>query len=129
MMKKLTLALAAGVALASPASAKSRPAPEPVIGQEAKIPFVNFRGIRSFHAEDDDVVYLQDYRRRWYRAELNGPCHGLNWAMRVAVDARGSSTFDRYGVLLVGDERCMLSSLTHSGPPPRKASKRERRTR
>ena len=127
MMKMIAIALAAGAALASPVAAKSPPAPEPVIGQEAKIPFVNVRGIRSFHAEDDVVVYLQDYRRRWYRAELNGPCLGLPWAMRVAVDARGSSTFDRYGVLLVGDERCMLSSLTHSGPPPRKASKRTRR--
>jgi len=127
MMHKILIAFAAAAALAAPAAAKRPPAPEPVIGQEARIPFVNVRGIHSFHAEDDDIVYLQDYRRRWYRAELNGPCYGLPWAMQVAVDSRGSSTFDRDGVLLVGDERCMLSSLTHSGPPPRKASKRTRR--
>jgi len=127
MMKTIAIALAAGLAIAAPAAARRPPAPEPVIGQEARIPFVNVRGIHSFHADDEDVVYLQDYRRRWYRAELNGPCFGLPWAMRVGVDTRGSSSFDRDSVLLVGDERCLLSSLTYSGPPPRRASKHKRR--
>ena len=126
MTRIIAIALVAGLAVAAPAAARPRPAPEPVIGQEARIPFVNFRGIHSFHADDEDVVYLQDYRRRWYRAELYGPCYGLPWAMGIAVDTRGSSTFDRNGILLVGDERCMLSSLTYSGPPPRRASRHSR---
>src|SRR5215208_6375740 len=114
MMNKLILAatVAAAASLAMPAAARPRPAP-PVIGQEARIPFASMGGIRSFHAEDDDIVYLQDYRRRWYRAELIGPCFGLRWAMRIAVDTRGSSAFDRSSALLVGDERCLLGSLTH----------------
>jgi hypothetical protein len=124
MMNKLILAAAgaAAASLAMPAAAGPRPAPP--VGQEARIPFASMGGIRSFHAEDDDIVYLQDYRRRWYRAELVGPCFGLRWAMRIAVDTRGSSAFDRSSALLVGDERCMLGSLTYSGPPPRRASKR-----
>jgi len=122
MMKHLTIALAAAAAFASPAPARPRAAP-PVIGQEARIPFANMGGIRSFHAEGDETVYLQDYRRRWYRAELIGTCYGLQWAMGIRVDTRGSSTFDRFSSLLVGQERCMIGSLTYSGPPPRKASK------
>ena len=125
MMSKLILALAAAASLAAPAAAKPRPA-APVIGQEARIPFASMGGIRSVHADDDDIVYLQDYRRRWYRAELIGPCFGLRWAMRVAVDTRGSSAFDRGSALLVGDERCLISSLTYSDPPPRRASRRTR---
>lgn len=120
----VAIALAAGLVAATPGVARSRPASQPIVGQEAIIPFVNFRGIRSFHADDYDLVYLQDYRRRWYRAELIGNCHGLPWAMRIAVDTRGSSNFDRGSLLLVGDERCMISSLTYSDPPPRRASRR-----
>jgi hypothetical protein len=128
MMKKPMIAFAACFALAAPAAAKHGPVPAPAIGQEAHIPFASMGGIRSFHADDDNIVYLQDYRRRWYRAELIGPCYGLQWAMRIAVDTRGSSTFDRSSALFVGQERCMLDSLTYSGPPPRRASKHARHT-
>jgi hypothetical protein len=121
MMKTIALALAAGLALVAPAGAKRRPVVEPIIGQEARIPFVSFRGIHSFHADDANVIYLEDFARRWYRAELIGRCRDLPWAMRIAVDTRGSSSFDRGSVLLVGDERCLISSLTYSGPPPKRS--------
>jgi hypothetical protein len=120
MMKKMMIALTAAAAVASPAASKPRPAP-PVIGQEARIPFASMGGIRSFHADGDEIVYLQDYRRRWYRAELIGACPDLMWAFRIAIDTRGSSTFDRGSALLVGHDRCMIGSLTNSGPPPPKA--------
>ena len=128
-MMKIAIALAAGVLLAAPAAAKPRSESRPVVGQEASIPFVDVQAIRSFHAEQDDVVYLQDHQRRWYRAELSGRCQGLPWANRVAVDTRGGSTFSRGDMLLVEDDRCIVSSLTHSDKPPRRASKRTRRAR
>jgi hypothetical protein len=119
MMKKLIFALAAGLALA--ASAGAAPAPPPAPGEEVRIPFANMGGIRNFHAEDDDVVYLQDYRWHWYRAQLVGTCPELSWAMRIGIDTRGTTMFDRYSSLLVNGERCQLGSLTRSGPPPPRA--------
>jgi hypothetical protein len=93
--------------------------------EEARIPFANFRGgVRSFHADEVDVVYLQDRRRNWYRAELIGSCFGLPYARAVGVDTRGSSVFDRFSSLIVEGERCQLQSLTRSGRPERRASRR-----
>ena len=125
-MTKLILALAAAALLAAPAFAKPDPSPPPT-GEEVRIPFANMRGgIRSFHAEDQDTVYIQDYRRNWYRAEIVGACIGLPWAMRIGVDTRGSSTFDRSSSLLVEGDRCQLVSLTRSERPYRRASRRTR---
>jgi hypothetical protein len=118
MMKLLLAVAAAGQAV--PASASPPPAAPSVQGQEVRIPFVNFGGVRSFEADGQDSVYLQDRSRNWYRAELIGPCHGLPWALRIGIDSRGASAFDRFGTLLVDGERCQLRSLTRSGPPPRK---------
>jgi uncharacterized protein DUF6491 len=125
-MKKLILALAAGAVLATPSLAAPSPVGSPAVrGEEARIPFANRRGgIRSFHAEEDDVVYIQDSRRNWYRAELVGPCLGLRWAIRIGVDTRGSSSFDRGSALLVEGDRCQLISLSRSERPPRRPSKR-----
>src|SRR5688500_12338931 len=125
-MTKLILALAAGALLAAPALAGPETSPPPS-GEEVRIPFANMRGgIRSFHAEDQDTVYIQDRRRDWYRAEIVGPCIALPWALRIGVDTRGSSSFDRTSALLVEGDRCQLISLTRSDRPVRRASRRTR---
>ena len=121
-MSRLILALAAGAVLAAPALAGPK-SPPPPAGEEVRIPFANLGGVRNFHANDDDVVYIEDHRRRWYRAEIAGPCIGLPWAMKIAIDTRGSSTFDRFSSLLVEGDRCMLRSLTRSEPPTRRSSR------
>src|SRR3954451_17347280 len=119
-MRMIPLALAAAAALATPlAAAPSRPAAPPAAaGEEVSIPFVHFGGIWNFEAQDDDVVYLQDRSRNWYRAQLNGTCRDLSWANAIGVDTRGSPNFDRFSSLIVGRERCPIESLTRSGPPP-----------
>ncbi|HEY0412793.1 MAG TPA: DUF6491 family protein [Allosphingosinicella sp.] len=121
-MRNLILSVAAAAALTAPAAA-SPPAPPPA-GEEARIPFADFGGIRDFHAVGDDVLYLQDRARNWYRARLFGPCFGLPWALRVGIDTRGSSSFDRNSAVLVDGERCRIESVTRSGPPPKKHPKR-----
>jgi hypothetical protein len=118
-MKKTLLALAAA-ALAAPALAAPPAAPRPYSTEEVRIPFATFGGIRNFEADGTDAVYLQDRARRWYHAELAGPCQELPWAFGIGVDTRGSSTFDRFSTLIVGRDRCQLTSLTRSGPPPKK---------
>jgi hypothetical protein len=122
-MTKTFLALAAAWILVAPAAAAPRERPVPA-SAEVSIPFANFRGLRDFQAESKDVVYLQDRSRRWYRAELIGPCLELPWALRIGIDTRGSSSFDRFGSLLVRGERCQLRSLTRSDGPPKKRRKR-----
>ena len=104
-------------ALASPSGPQAAPARE-----EVRIPFASFGTIRSFRPVGDDVVYLQGTHRRWYRAELNGPCINLPAALSIGLDTRfNGNTLDNSSTLIVGGERCRITSLTRAdGPPPRR---------
>lgn len=117
---KTMLALFAALLAAPIAAAPPNPAAPPATGEEVSIPFVHFGGIYNFDAPSDDVVYLQDRSRNWYRAQLYGPCWGLQDAIRLGVDTRGSANFDRTSQLIVDHQSCPIESLTRSGPPPRK---------
>jgi hypothetical protein len=113
---KIPILLAAG--LAAPALAEP-----PAERSQASIPFANHRhAIRNFEAPDDEIVYLQDRQRRWYRADL-GHCFGLKWAHSIGYDTRGSINLDSFGAILVDGRRCPIVSLTRSEGPPRKVKK------
>ena len=110
----LILALAAGApAVAQPDAPRQRP-------EEARIPFVNFGSVRTFRTAGEDVIYLQDTRRNWYRAELSGRCVGIEQALRIGVDSRFGSTLDNSSTLIVDGRRCPIHSLVRSGTPPRR---------
>ena len=53
------------------------------------------RAIRNFEAPSDEIVYLQDRQRRWYRAEIGGHCFGLKWAHAIGYDTRGGLSLDQ----------------------------------
>jgi hypothetical protein len=109
----LLLAAAAAPALASSPAGRG----------EASIPFANHRdAIRNFEAPSDEIVYLQDRQRRWYRADL-GYCLGLKWANAIGYDTRGGLALDSFGAILVEGRRCPIVSLTPSDGPPRKQKK------
>jgi hypothetical protein len=103
-------------------AALAGPAPE-----QASIPFVSQpRSIRSFNAPSNDLLYLQDRRGRWYRAEMGGPCIGLSWANAIGYDTRGSLSLSRGSSILVEGQRCLIVSLTRSDPPPRRRAGKKR---
>jgi len=110
--------------IAAALAAAAGPASSPP-AREARIPFLSFRSIRTFHPVGDDVIYLQDTRRNWYRATLAGPCFNLNTAIRIAVDTRYSGdTLDDTSSFLVDGQRCPIHSLVRSDPPPRRQHRR-----
>ena len=121
-MRELLLpATAAMLAAAVPAIAQPAPQEAPA-REEVRIPFASFGAIRNFRPVGDDVVYLEGTHRRWYRAELNGPCINLPAALRIGFDTRyNGSTLDNTSTLIVGGEPCRIVSLTRAdGPPPRR---------
>jgi len=87
--------------------------------EEARIPFASFRSIRTFHPVGEDVVYLQDQQRSWYRADLTGPCFNIGTAVRIGLDTRPGDTIDNTSSFIVDGERCPIHSLVRSGPPSR----------
>jgi hypothetical protein len=118
-MKILLPLLAAAVAF----PALAQPASDP--NEQVSIPFANHRtAIRNFEAPSDDLLYLQDRNRRWYRAELAGACFDLKWAHSIGYDTRGRLSLDQGSQILVGRERCTITSLTRSDGPPRKLKKK-----
>ncbi len=114
-MNTILLTVAASLMSASAGAAPAQ------IGEEARIPFVNFSSIRTFKAVGRDTVYFEDLRRQWYRATLFGPCLGLPFAQHIGVDNRGTHSLDRFSAIIVEGQRCQIQSLVKSGPPPRKA--------
>ena len=125
-MTKLLAPMAALAALLAPVPALARH--EVPIGQETSIPFLSFNAIRSFRAIDRDTLYLQDLQRRWYRAELFGPCLDLPFAQAIGFDVRGTNRLDRFSTVLVSGDRCQIQSLVRSEEPPtRKELRRMRR--
>lgn len=122
-MKSLLALLSAAVA--APALAQP-PAFDP--NAQASIPFASQRhSIRNFEAPTDDILYLEDRQHRWYRAELAGACFDLKFAHAIGYDTRGRLSLDQGSHILVGRERCTITSLTRSEGPPRKAKKAKRR--
>jgi hypothetical protein len=108
---------------AAPASAQQAPA-TPTLSQrlegrdEARIPFS--RSIRTFEVkreQGDDILYIQDQRREWYRGEIQ--CSGVDdprHAIAIApIDHSGSfSRFSRIILLAPGERehnRCNLRSF------------------
>jgi hypothetical protein len=86
--------------------------------EEARIPFANFRSIRGFHPVGEDVVYLQDQQRAWYRATLSGPCFNIGTALRIGLDTRPGGTVDNTSSFIADGQRCPIHSLMRSDPPP-----------
>jgi hypothetical protein len=121
-MRKILVPLLAA-SLAAPALAAPAQPQSATAAQEVRIPFPSFR-IRNFHADGRNVVYLEDRSRKWYRAELIGPCDGLPFARAIGIDARGGASFDKFSAIIVDGDRCQLTSLTRSEKPQKGKSKK-----
>jgi hypothetical protein len=115
-MKAMLFAALAALTVASGAQAAALP-------PQASIPFVNHGGIRDWHAVDTETLYVQDAHRRWYRADLLGPCFDLPFALGIGFETRGIDRFDRFSAIRVGRDRCPVSSLTPSDAPPAKRAR------
>ncbi len=116
MKQTLLLAPLASFALASaPALAGSAPPP-----REASIAFADHGGVDDWRADGDSAIYLKDQHRRWYRAELFGPCFDLPYAEHIRIDARPNGTLDRFGAIYVRGQRCAFRSFVQVDGPPAK---------
>lgn len=117
-MKNAILISLAAAALVLPAHAK-KPVPYvwPDLGVETSIVFPNYGAIRNFEADGNDGVWLEDRQRRWYYAELLGPCRDLNFANAIGFDTRGAPRFDKFSTIIVRGQKCQLISLVTSEKP------------
>lgn len=126
-MKQLLLPVAAAILAAAVPAMASQPAPatKAPAPEEVRIPFVAFGALRSFRDDGDRIVYLEGTNRRWYKAELSGPCFNLPHALRLGFDTRfNGDTLDNTSTLIVDGERCRIASLVRADPPPQRRRSR-----
>ena len=121
-----TTALASAVVMlfagCASSSSSTRKAVEPVGLQkeETSIPFAAMdQSIHDWQANGQEGLWIQDVHRDWYYARTLGPCIGLDWAVGIGIETRGSQ-LDRFGTILVPREhsRCTLTSFVRSDVPP-----------
>jgi Family of unknown function (DUF6491) len=117
------VAAAASVAPAAdnpPPPAASTAAAAPLPAPEVQIPFAR-TNLWNWQVLDDQTLLIQDQNRRWYKATLFGRCINLPFVGdRIAFDSNPSGTFDKFSAILVRGQRCPLTSLVATTPPPKK---------
>ena len=81
--------------------------------REARIPFVQYGGIRDWRTASNDELFVQSRDRRWYHVELMGPCNGLEFANGVRfLPSDSAGTFDRFSWIQADGERCKVQAVT-----------------
>ena len=118
MKLKAGFGVAVGAMLLA-ATGSSTFAAETSAPRPAYIPFANTGGIRDWHADRDQGLWVQDIHRQWYYAKLMGTCIGLNFAQSIGFDTHPLGRFDQFSSIFVpGGSRCAVQSFTASGAPP-----------
>lgn len=108
-MKKLFIALLLGAAMpAVTATAQAK---------EVGIPFAGSGGIRDWRADGNRALYIEGRGGDWYRAELMGPCHGLNFANTIRFVSEPTDRFDRFSKIVVDRQVCHVRSLQRAEKP------------
>lgn len=98
--------------------------------EQASIPFATTSGIEGWRAIDDDTLYIRGRFDEWYKADLFGPCFGLEFDPTIGFVVRYGSSFDRSSSILVEGRECRLSSLVKvDGPPGDEGNSKEVRVR
>ncbi len=92
----------------------------PVTGQETAIHFANSGGIYDYRATDDLVLHVQSRDKSWYKVQLVGPCSGLTFATGIGFEADSSGDFTKFSKVVVGDQKCSVTSVVAiEGQPPK----------
>lgn len=117
MKAAISVALLASVAIgAAHAAAPANKA------KEAAIHFADSGGIYDYKAVNDHELYIQSRDRSWYKAELLGPCDGLQYATGIGFQTEPSGDLTKFGAVLVNGHRCVVTSLVAiEGKPPKNA--------
>ena len=119
MKMKLALGVLAMVAAtAAPAGARSPVEPEPKPKRECFFA----RNVNSFAAVDEDTVNLRVGVRDYYQLEMFNRCRDVDWANRVALVSRNSSSIcvgmdaEIVTQTNLGPQRCPVRSIRKLTP-------------
>ncbi|HET7816253.1 MAG TPA: DUF6491 family protein [Sphingomicrobium sp.] len=107
------LAIASGAI----AGACSPVAVQPVTAGDTSIAFAANGGIRDWHANGEQGIYLRDRSGRWYLATFNGVCPNLPAAQTIAFGTDAAGTLDRFSSITTEYARCQIGTIVRSQAP------------
>lgn len=117
---RIVALMAGGLALSACSTARYEFQQAAAGEPEARIPFVQYRTIRDWHADNDRQLFLQTTGRQWYQVDLFGPCIGLEFANGIRLDPKDpSGSFDRFSVIVLKGQRCQVASVKKAPAPVR----------
>ena len=83
--------------------------------QANAINFANFGSIRDWKAESSRAMIITTTSGDTYRATFMGRCHSLPYSESVGFVTSPSGTLDKFGAVLVRDQKCPIRSLERIG--------------
>ena len=83
--------------------------------QSDEIGFANFGSISDWRAESSRSMILTTTSGDKYRATFMGRCHALPYAETVGFVTSPGGSFDKFGAVLVRDQKCTIRSLERIG--------------
>lgn len=117
-MKTLTLIATAAVFSAHAQESAGELAEKP---EQAAIHFAGMGGIRDWRADGNRILFVEGRNRQWYKAELFGPCTGLEFEHAIGFVVESDDRFDRFSGVVVDGRVCRLKSLIKSEKPAGKS--------
>ncbi|HET8613129.1 MAG TPA: hypothetical protein VFL92_10225 [Sphingomonas sp.] len=93
-------------------------APAPPPGREATILGYAQDGPVDYRIDGQRGIWVRAENGNWYYLHIQGPCPRLAPQSAFSVETGPQGQLDRYSVIHVEGDRCLLSSVTTSAPPP-----------
>jgi hypothetical protein len=74
----------------------------------------------EWRAAGADLLHVRGFNGRWHLVRTSGACSRLRTATSIGFVTSALGELDRYGAILVEEDRCPIASITRSeGPPPK----------
>jgi hypothetical protein len=115
MIARLTLAATALLAVAAAPALSAQP---PTRAR----PEVKIRHMSDYLeavADPGRGVYIRGYTGQWYYASVRAQCPRLTRSAALRFNPSPGGDFDKDSTIRADGWRCMIDSVTESGPPPR----------
>ena len=93
---------------------------QPLMPGDTAIQFAARGGIKDWHSENDQSIYLRDRTGNWYYATFNGVCPNLRAAQTMHFETDAAGAFDRFSSITTDYGRCQVASVVRSPAPAAK---------
>ena len=112
-IRVVTAAIILGLAQPLIARAADMATSQPVIH------FADLKGVRSWRAGGDNIVYVRSISGQWYKAVMAETCMALDTKKGISFDTETDpATQEKVSKVVVDRHICRVTSLTQIDAPP-----------